>query len=240
MRDFIILHARLRLLPEPPKTEVLPKNAFNKAEKILRKAELDVQELRDKASSLAVRLAQLQRDVDAVHKAQSMAQERLDAARRDRRQAVLRLSAVSLECVPDAGDAAACPSVADGARSLLQSLESSKIVDPESGGLPEAVLAQMRVLHGILGEAAESACMTDDISVTSADCGGNTELPAPAASGVALGAVVSPLGVAPPTAWLAHIGCEDRMDDAALGATLRRELLALRHADGVRNGFVPY
>ena len=233
------IDSRLRLLPEPPRVELLPRIAFNKAEKAMRKAELDVQELRDKASSLAARLAQLQRDADAVQKAQSLAQERLDTAQHERRQAILRLNTASLS-PSDAESAAASPSVADGARLLLQSLESSKVVDPESGGLPEAVLAQMRVLHGILGEAAESDRMEDSISVASADCEGKLELPAPAAPGPAPETVVSPLGVAPPTAWLAHIGLEDGMDDAALGAALRRQLLASRQAGGTRNGFVPY
>ena len=115
---------------------MLPKSDFNKAEKAVSKAELDVQELHDKASLLATRLAQLQRDKDAVQKAQMLAQERLDTAGRERRQAVLRLNAVSLENLADAEVAAAAPSVADGARSLLQSLGSSRIVTPSPVGLP--------------------------------------------------------------------------------------------------------
>ena len=97
----------------------------------------------------------------------------------------------------------------------------------------------MPVFDGILGEAAESVCLADDISVASADYGSNLELPAPAASGVAPEVVVSPVEVAPP-AWLASIGCEDGMDDTALRPTLCRELLASRQYGGARVGCVPY
>ncbi len=102
----------------------------------MRKADSDLKDVSDNVSSITVKYEQLQRDLEAARRAQVLAQERLDAAQHDRQEAVARLNSTG-DCAP----------VIAEARSLLEALESSHLVDPLKGSIPEAVLGCMRALQ---------------------------------------------------------------------------------------------